>query len=781
MHRPYRLLAFVAIAIVPSVPAQIPAWIAPISNRSVDLVAPPCPIIRRAFTLSAKPAEARVRVVGLGHFELRCNGRVVGDTVANQPWSQYDKTLYVQEFDLAPALRSGENVLAVRLGNSFWCVDPPTDARRYAKTDAMPDFSRGRRHLLWLEATMHTADRSERIVSDDSWRWTDGPLTFSNIYAGEDFDARLDPQGWDSPGFDATAWTPVAIADAPKAELVLQKSPGLKTYETFAATEIREPEPGVYTYVFPQNCSAFLRFVVDGAGGTRVRFKPCEYMDQHGKVKFTYTWGTGKDIWHDYTLRGRGNETHQTLFCYVGCQYVELTGAVPAGKPNPAGLPVVRSLELVQVNAATPPVGAFACSSELQNAAHGMIDWTIRSNFSHVATDCPHREKNGWQEQNWHMARALSYRYDTAAYMAKICRDIRDAQDSDGFIPTNCPKYLVGRPPHDMYNDAPEWGVAGILVPWHLYEWYADRETLATAFESMKRYVAYLGTTAKDGVIRSNLGDWYDYGHGKGDGPSQWTPNDVSATAIWALAADTLARAADVLGKSEDATAQRALFERIRADFQRKFYDSGSATVRNNGSCQAGTAAALCIGLIPEGDRERALNAIVADLEKRGWQQTTGEVSHIFLIRALASAGRHDVLHRVYSREERGSYGCMVKSGLTTLPESWDAKPGTGNSMNHFMLGHLVEWHFAYVAGIRQQPGSAGWKRVMIAPRPGPLDSIDASFDSPAGRIEVHGRRREGHFACDIIIPDGVDSARAELPDGRQVELPRGRSKVVLN
>jgi hypothetical protein len=39
-----------------------------------------------------------------------------------------------------------------------------------------------------------------------------------------------------------------------------------------------------------------------------------------------------------------------------------------------------------------------------------------------------------------------------------------------------------------------------------------------------RKYIDYLASTAKDGVITSNLGDWYDFGHGKGNGPSQWTP-----------------------------------------------------------------------------------------------------------------------------------------------------------------------------------------------------------------------------------------------------------------
>lgn len=738
----------------------------------------PCPLLRRAFVLDERPIHATVRVVGLGHYELRLNGQVVGDSVINQAWSQYDKTLFWQEFDITAQLQTGENVLGVLLGNSFWYVAPTNDPERFAKTDAMPDFSNGQPYLLWLDARIRSADGGVTVLTSDSdWRWTDGPLTFSHIYAGEDYDARRVPAGWDQPGFDDRGWEPVQRATVPTAELSPLIGPGMRVAETFKPVEIREPAPGIFTYVFPQNCSALLRFTVRGPRGGTVRFKPCEYMDEAGRVHFTYTWGTEKDIWHEYTLRGGDAETHQVLFCYVGCQFVEATGAVPAGRANPDGLPVIEQLELVHVRAANALVGTYICSSDLQNRAHGIIDWAIRSNMSHVPTDCPHREKNGWQEQTWHMARSISYRYDVRDWYRKIARDLRDTQLADGHIPTNCPNYLVGIPPHGFWNEAPEWGIAGVLVPWHLYEWYGDRGVLADSFDSMKAFVDYLTSQARDGVITSNLGDWYDYGHGQPDGPSRWTPREVSATAIWALGAATVARAAEVLERPAEAQRYQELFERIRTTFQKHFWDADAKTVKHNGSCQAGTAAALCIGLVPPEARPAAVERIIADLEERDWQQTTGEVLHVFLIRALAEAGRGDALHRVYARSEAGSYGYMVERGLTTLPESWNARPGTGNSMNHFMLGHLMEWHFAYVAGIRQQPGGIGWRKIIIAPQPGPLTSAAAEFESPRGRITSSWRRAGGAFELTVEIPPDIE-AIAALPDGSRHALRAGRTTL---
>jgi hypothetical protein len=746
-------------------------WIAP-SPLSYGAGAPP--LFRKSFLLAGRPVRASVRVIGLGHYALYVNGKRAGESLINQPWSQYNKTIYWQEFDLRHLVRKGENVIGVLLGDSFWRVGGGNDPMRYVKTDAMPDFSKGTPYLLRLEASILMEGGKEvRIASDGSWKWNIGPLTSSNIYAGEDFDARRDWPGWKSPGYDDTGWKQAVLAPSPGAALEGYAAPPLKAHEIFAPVGINTPKKGEYTYLFPQNCSALLRYSVSGKAGQTIRFKPCEYMDSTGQVKFTYTWGTNKDIWHDYTLRGNGVESHQTLFCYVGCQYVGMTGGVPEGFPNPEGLPVVKNLGLVHVRAACPSAGSFSCSSALQNGAHRLIDWAIRSNVSYVETDCPHREKNGWQEETWHMARAVSYAYDTRSLLRKIARDIRDTQLPDGHIPTNCPNYLVGVPPHGYWNEAPEWGISGVLVPWHLYEWYGDTSALAAGYESMKKYVDYLTSQAKDGIITSNLGDWCDYGHGKPPGNSQWTPNEVTATAIWAIGAATVSRAAVALDRPSDMIAYRGLFDRIRKEFQRHFYDPATKTVRNNGSCQAAHSIALCAGLIPDRDRKEVLRGIVNELEKRNWQQTVGEVTQVFFVRALAEGGRNDVLHRVYARETRGSYGYMVRQGLTTLPESWDATPGTGMSMNHYMLGHLMEWHYAYVAGIRQQPGSTGWRRVIIAPEPGALTSARASFQSPRGRIAVDWTRKGKRFEMTVTVPRGME-AEAIMPEGEHHSLRPG-------
>jgi alpha-L-rhamnosidase len=97
--------------------------------------------------------------------------------------------------------------------------------------------------------------------------------------------------------------------------------------------------------------------------------------------------------------------------------------------------------------------------------------------------------------------------------------------------------------------------------------------------------------------------------------------------------------------------------------------------------------------------------------------------------------------------------------------------------MNHFMLGHLMEWHFAYVAGIRQRPGSIGWRRVLIAPNPGSFEHASASFNSPRGRIEVRWQQTPEAFDMTVTIPRGVD-AEVVLPNGNKQSVKPGTATL---
>jgi hypothetical protein len=598
----------------------------------------------------------------------------------------------------------------------------------------------------------------------------EGPIVFSHIFAGEDFDARRQTPGWDRQGFDDRGWLPARLAAAPKANLRCQNWPPFQTFERFTPRSIKEPVPGKFLYTFPQNCSAQLRInIAGGKPGDRIAFHCGEHKNAQDRLFGGYVV--------DGNLIADGQPlVHQWVSFYLGMQFVEVSGAVPNGHLNPQGLPVIHSLELVHVRTGLPEVGTFQCSNDLFNRTHRLIDWALRGNMSHVLTDCPHREKLGWLECIYLLAPTLQYRYGCQGWFGKILQDLRDAQEPSGQVLTVAPSYPAGRFP-GAFNWTVEWGAAAVFLPWHQYQWTGDPQVLRDNFDMMRRFTDYIQTEAKDGLAPAGLGDWYDYGHGQPPGPSRFTPTQLSATATWARCALTVARAAQALGRESEATHYRQGYERIRADFQRHFRDPATGRLKHLGSPQCANAMALCAEVVEPNERNALVKEIIADLEKRGWQQTPGDVGHVYFIRALAEAGRSDVLHRVYARQGLGSYSGILQKGLTSLPETWDAMMDGYQSLNHCMLGHVMEWFYGYVAGIRQKPGSAGWKEVLIGPNPGPLTYAEGTLNTPAGRILSRWKMMDGRFHLQVEIPKGV-RATALLPSGKTQPLRSGLQEI---
>lgn len=713
----------------------------------------PPPVFTTSFQSNKRVSKATAKVIGLGHFDLHLNGNRQGDTLLNQPWSQFNKTLYWHEFDVTKSIRRTTNTLNVVMGNSFFRVAQTPG--RYAKGDAMPDFSEGSPYLLALVLDIEYADGSrQQVRSDKNWKWKPSPYTYSHVFGGEDYDARIPVQEQESHA--------VKIAPTPRAELHPITWPAFKKVQTFQPTRVFEAKPGAWTYVFPQNAMAIVRMRVRGKAGQKIELTPSEVMSPEGEVQQLNLWGGHS--FASYTLSGQGTEEHEWRFYYHGFQFVEMKGGVPKGQPNPQGLPVVENLELIHVRTDNPEIGQFESSKKLLNQTHDLIDWAMKSNMSYALTDCPHREKLGWLECSHLLFRSFAYRYECQDWFHKIARDMRDIQLADGRVTTVAPDYLL-LPPSSPYKFTIEWGAASVLLPWQAYEWYGDRRFLTENYAMMKRYVDWIDQNSPDRISPAGLGDWYDYGHGQGPGPSRFTPTEETSTAISAMCALAVSQAATALGKDDEAAHYKGLHGEIREAFQERFYDPQTKIVKNSGSCQTSNAMALCADLLPTEDRKEAVAAIIRDLESRGYQQTSGDVGHLFFIRALAEAGRSDVLHKVYSRTGTGSYGGIIAKGLTTLPETWDAITVGSNSLNHCMLGHAMEWLYGWVLGIRQAPGSVGWQRILIAPEIGGLTMAKGQTKTPRGEVKVEWWRNQDKFTAHVVIPPG-EVAEFVLPAG---------------
>ena len=114
-------------------------------------------------------------------------------------------------------------------------------------------------------------------------------------------------------------------------------------------------------------------------------------------------------------------------FFYHGCRYLQ----VECHRRRRGGeLPVVKSLEGVVVHSASAPAGEFECSNPLFNRIRTLVRWAQRSNMMSVMTDCPHRERLGWLEQDHLNGPALRYEFDLAQLFTKAMNDMADSQSA---------------------------------------------------------------------------------------------------------------------------------------------------------------------------------------------------------------------------------------------------------------------------------------------------------------------------------------------------------------
>jgi hypothetical protein len=497
-----------------------------------------------------------------------------------------------------------------------------------------------------------------------------------------------------------------------------------------------------------------VRLRVKGPAGSTVRVIPAELLQPDGSVD-RQSCGGGA-AWWQYTLAGKGVETWFSKFFYHGCRYLQVQ-YTPA--PGGAQLPVLKGIEGVVVYSSSTPVGRFACSNELFNRIHALIRWAQRANIVSVLTDCPHRERLGWLEQYHLNGPSLRYEFDLARLFTKGMNDMADSQLPDGMVPDIAPEYAVFP---GGFRDSPEWGSAFVLVPWQQYLFTGDQDLLRRYYEKIKCYVAYLSAKANHHIVSYGLGDWCDLGP-RPYGEGQLTSNALTATAFYYHDTWILTQIAAMLGKADEAKALTEQAEEIRAAFNREFFNPTNGSYSTGSQCA--NSIPLVMNLVEPAHRAAVLDAIVADVRRHGNANTAGDVGYRYVLRALAEGGRSDVIFDMNNQSDKPGYGYQLKMGATSLTESWSANRSL--SQNHFMLGQIMEWFYADLAGVAPDSSGPGFKKILLHPQPvGDVTWVKCAYDSIRGRIASDWKRKNGTFHWTVTIPAGT-TATVFVPANR--------------
>ncbi|MEV5357345.1 family 78 glycoside hydrolase catalytic domain [Streptomyces sp. NPDC052693] len=707
----------------------------------------PAPYFRRDFEVTDGLRRAVLHITGLGIVEPYVNGVRVGDEVLAPGWTSYRHHLMVSAHDVTDLLTTGANALGAVVGEG-WAVGPLTwENRRHNYSD---------RPALFAQLELYfDDDRVEIVGTDTSFRVGTGSVRANGIYAGETYDARLEPDGWSRPGFDDSGWDRAAPFEWSLDTLREPTAPPIRRIEELAPKAVLTSPSGRTIVDFGQNISGWVRLRVKGRPGDTVTLRHAEILTPEGELE-TETNRTAAAT-DRYTLSGEGEETWEPRFTFHGFRYAEIDGW-----PGDFDAEAVRA---VVVHSDMTRTGWFETSHPLVNKLHENTVWSMRDNFVGVPTDCPQRdERLGWTGDLNAFAPTATYLYDVRGVLESWLRDLAAEQAETGNVPMVVPDVLrTGSTPTAL------WGDVAISLPWQLYQEYGDPAVLRASYDSMTAFMRAVEPMLDEHGLWSSgfqYGDWLDPDAPSDNPAGGKTDAHLVASAYLCRTTRELARTAEILGETADAEHFSRLAERVRAAFRREYVSPAGRVVNESATAYA---LAVMFGVLDEDQLATAGDRLAALVRKADFTIATGFAGTPLITDALTVTGHLDEAYDLLLQEKAPSFLYPVTKGATTIWERWDSvlPDGTLNStgmtsLNHYALGAVADWLHRVVGGLeRVEPG---WRRFRVAPRPGGgLTSARTAHDTVLGRAEVSWRFEGEDMLVDVTVPEGA-TASVELP-----------------
>ena len=738
-----------------------------LSTKSIDIF--------KTFRLTgtkSKISNAVIYVSGLGHYILDINGKKVSDAEFAPLWTDYNKTVYYNIYDVTSEIANEKSDadchIHALLGNGMYNVQKDG---RYAKFQA----SYGAPKLFFRLVINYADGRQQVVETDGSEKYRLSDIVFNSIYGGDSAD-------YTNANSQRQELNEVKIVEPPVGKLLPQTAPPVKIMERFNVKSWNYTDSTRTTIVcdMGQNLSGFPEITLSYGGAAvgqesaarhTVKLTVSEKLNKEGLCDQKQT---GRPYFYSITVPQSSQKiSWHPHFSYYGFRYIQVEGAVMKGEPNPNNLPVIDDIKSCFIYNSAEEYSAFESSNPIFTQAHRLIERAERSNMQSVFTDCPHREKLGWLEQDNLCGPSLLYNYDLTTYGPKFIHDICDAQKADGNVPTIAPQYVEFGNHWGDFDQSPEWGSTLIIFPFQYYEQYGDNSLIIKNYDAMCRYTDYLTSRADGGIVSFGLGDWYDYQPDGEAGFSKNTPVPLVATAHYIYDLQLMVKAAQMKNDKGSEEKYSALLTAVVDAFNHRFFNADSCYYGNNSQCS--NALPLFLGICPEGTANKVYENLVADVMKSGKPRlTTGDVGNRYLIQALSQQGNDQLVYDMFNHEETPGYAFQIKQGMTTLSEQWN--PQFGTSLNHFMMGQIDEWLFKSMAGIRNAEGSAGLKKIIIKP----------FFTEGLGHIYAKTKNLYGAISVDatptsmtVEVPMGC-TATVIFPNGKSYNVGSGKHIVTL-
>lgn len=729
------------------------------------------PLLVKDFSLSEEVESARAYVCGLGIYELEINGQKAGNEYLLPGYHCYDFHLEYQTFDITGLVRAGENRVGLALGPGWYKGDIIFDRYHNLYGDTMQAI---------CEVRVLLKDGTEQVIPTDlTWKSYSSPVTFSNIYDGEHYDARREIPGWSAPGCQGEAGGVVPGTEGTE-RLISRLGPKIVKKASFSPT-VLQTKKGETVLDFGQNMTGWVEFNADEPAGTEIVLTygevlqdGCFYRDNLRSAKA------------EYRYISNGHPAHvRPHFTFYGFRYVKVEGVSQARAEDFTAWHIRSDID---------PTGSIETADPRVNQLFHNAMWGQFDNFLDIPTDCPQRdERLGWTgDAAIISATACKNLYMPAFFHHFLYNVGEEERYYQGAVP-----FFVPAPKTEDWGDAfwlngnPDgcaiWSDVATMMPWAVYENYGDLALLRQDYPVMKTWVERIRRDDEaDGgrglwLRGRQLGDWLALDREDGDTQNPFGATDLpyTATAFYYYSASLTAKAAKALGYEEDQKDYQALCQKIKGAFLEEYFNQ-DGTLRIPVT-QTACVLSLFFGLYPEGKKDMVLNALKERIAARNNHLDTGFCGTPFLCRALSDNGANELAYTLFLNDDYPSWLYEVNMGATTVWERWNSIlpdgsiSGTGmNSLNHYAYGSIVDWMYRNLCGLNPVEEAPGYKKAVIRPMPDKrLPWAKLKLDTASGTYQVEWTYGEGGLHGSVTVPFDCQ-ARLILPNGQERTLSAG-------
>lgn len=672
------------------------------------------PIFKKEFEVSEKIGEikkAEIYICGLGFYYFKFNGKRISKDILQPAFSNYDKTVYYNVYDITENLleaKNTQNTIEVVLGNGWY--------NEFPKTVWKFEQSEWRRPPR-LRCEIYINDKLA-VKTDTSWVCGKSNITFNSLRCGETYNATNSIEDED--------FKPVKLAIAPGGELKEQKINPIRVQGVVKPVNIIRNSQKDFVYDYGTNLSGDVEIAVKAPKGTEISIQYFErLMDGHMEnLMPIYCQVLERRFQKDvYIANGDGTEVWHGEFRYHGFRYIRITANSPIE---------VVSADARVIHTDINDMGGIETDDVIINKIQKAIRQSTLANLHHMPTDCPHREKVGWAADGWLSSGQALYNFDMVDIYEKWLDDFVDCQKPSGQIPCYAPTPALAG--YD-WGSGPCWDLVLFVIPWRMYMFTGDKKYLERYFEPMKKYLNYAESITENGLCSLGLDEWCAV---------KTTGDEMPPEAVITMALYTMyiifKKAAKILNQTDDEAYAADEIKVIRSAYMNKY---GDLHLKN----QLYLAGNILFNLT-DNPKETA-DELAKLVEEMDYHLYGGIFTTATLFDVLTNIGRFDLAYKIAEQTDFPGYSHMIDICGGTLGEEFYG----GGSYNHHMFSAIGEWFYSGIAGIKLDEDNPGFKHICIEPNiPQEMKKFKAWHMTPFGKIEVKFDKDKIY----IELPSGI-------------------------